>query len=91
MDKQISGVFSCTTWPTFLQRSKGTWEAAKQATSEAEKQGATAHLKSCEAEHLLKLTSELQVAAADARAREEEVRNVYSLCLPQLFVQLWRS
>ena len=56
------------------------------ATSEAEKQGGTAHLKSCEAEHLLKLTSELQVAAADARAREEEVRKNCSLCLSRLFV-----
>lgn len=56
-----------------LQRAKGTWETVKQATSEAEKQGATAHLKSCEAEHLLKESSNLAQSAADARAREEEV------------------
>lgn len=62
-----------------LQKSKGTWEAAKQATMEAEKQGAEAHLKSCEAEHLLQSASELTQAAASARAREEEVRRAF-LC-----------
>lgn len=56
------------------EKSKGTWEAAKQATMEAEKQGAEAHLKSCEAEHLLQSASELTQAAASARAREEELR-----------------
>lgn len=64
---------------TVVQKSKGTWEAAKQATMEAEKQGAEAHLKSCEAEHLLQSASELTQAAASARAREEEVRRAF-LC-----------
>ncbi len=64
---------------TFVQKSKGTWEAAKEATMEAEKQGAEAHLKSCEAEHLLQSASELTQAAASARAREEEVSRA-SLC-----------
>lgn len=58
---------------TVVQKAKGTWEAAKEATMEAEKQGAEAHLKSCEAEHLLQSASELTQAAANARAREEEV------------------
>ena len=56
-----------------MQKSRGTWEAAKEATMEAEKQGAEAHLKSCEAEHLLATASELTQTAASARAREEEV------------------
>ncbi len=56
-----------------MQKSKGTWEAAKEATMEAEKQGAEAHLKSCEAEHLLQSASDLTQAAATARAKEEEV------------------
>ena len=64
---------------TVVQKSKGTWEAAKEATMEAEKQGAEAHLKSCEAEHLLQSASELTQAAASARAREEEV-SVAFLC-----------
>ena len=56
-----------------LQKSKGTWEAAREATMEAEKQGAEAHLKSCEAEHLLSQASELTQQAANARSRETEV------------------
>ena len=70
---------SIDTLLTVVQKSKGTWEAAKEATMEAEKQGAEAHLKSCEAEHLLQSASELTQAAANARAREEEVSKVF-LC-----------
>lgn len=61
------------------QKSRGTWEAAKEATMEAEKQGAEAHLKSCEAEHLLATASELTQTAASARAREEELREKAAL------------
>ena len=57
-----------------MQKSKGTWEAAKEATTEAERKGAEAHLKSCEAEHLLSQATELTQAAANARAKESEVR-----------------
>ena len=56
-----------------MQKSKGTWEAAKEATIEAEKQGAEAHLKSCEAEHLLSQAGELTQQAANARSKEAEV------------------
>ena len=56
-----------------MQKSRGTWEAAKEATMEAEKRGAEAHLKSCEAESLLSQASDLTQAAANARAKEEEV------------------
>lgn len=56
-----------------FQKSKGTWEAAKEATMEAERQGAEAHLKSCEAEHLLAKATELTQAAANARSKESEV------------------
>lgn len=50
---------------------------------EAERKGAEAHLKSCEAEHLLSQATELTQSAADARAKESEVRQA-----PQLFVLL---
>ena len=56
-----------------MQKSKGTWEAAKEATMEAERKGAEAHLKSCEAEHLLSQATELTQSAANARAKEAEV------------------
>ena len=41
---------------------------------EAERQGAEAHLKSCEAEHLLAQATELTQSAANARTKEAEVR-----------------
>ena len=41
---------------------------------EAERKGAEAHLKSCEAEHLLSQATELTQSAANARAKEAEVR-----------------
>lgn len=72
-----------------LQKSKGTWEAAKEATMEAERKGAEAHLKSCEAEHLLSQATELTQSAANARAKEAEVRGqaacVTRVCLGDSF------
>lgn len=76
----VPATLFCTCFHMLLnvtQKSKGTWEAAKEATAEAEKQGAEAHLKSCEAEHLLQSASELTQTAANARAREEEVSLIW--------------
>ena len=41
---------------------------------EAERKGAEAHLKSCEAEQLLSQATDLTQSAATARAKEAEVR-----------------
>ena len=52
---------------------------------EAERQGAEAHLKSCEAEHLLSQATELTQSAASARTREAEVR-MPAVCATCIFL-----
>lgn len=48
---------------------------------EAERKGAEAHLKSCEAEQLLSQATDLTQSAATSRSKETEVRHSHSSML----------